>query len=467
MNGEAIIDHLRDIVGPDYVTNDPAELWCYSGNLLPKNPQFVVRPADVQEIVEVVKLAVEARLPIIPRGFATRSTPRRPGKYPTTEGGLILEMDRLKRIRHIDQVSRTVTAESGVTIAELANHLAPMGWRVIEGTMTPYCATVGSLTGVGPGLWKYGKREEHILDIEVVLSSGDVIRTSAADGAGVDLTELFIACQGLACLGVITAVTYRMHSIPETFDYLNFEFMRTSDTIEFLLKIDHSGLVDLPGIFQVNVYPEAVFHMYSKMPWIRDQNVEFSELLERYPPFPADVVGIILEGTEEQVALERERIKILAGSSRGEFVGPEPVRDYYANRNWTGNTKCHEDVSCSTTSWTEPFFLCDIPSYEMAKKIVENAARENGFAMGERFWARGTLRKGLLGYTACVTFDDTDQDERDRADAFVRNTLATVKEVGLMKANAVSSNIHVELLREIKKFFDPHDVVYPGILFLD
>ena len=144
----SILNHLRDIVGPQYVTDDPTELWCYTGNLLPTNPQFVVRPESVQQVVEVVKLAADVGLPIIPRGFATRSTPRRPGMHPSTEGGLILETDRLKTIRHVDEQSRTVTAESGVTIAELANHLAPMGWRIIEGTMTPYCATVGSLTGV-------------------------------------------------------------------------------------------------------------------------------------------------------------------------------------------------------------------------------------------------------------------------------------------------------------------------------
>src|SRR3989304_4895574 len=117
MDSEKVLERLASIVGPGYATDDPGELWCYTGNLLPTSPQFVVRPGTVA----------------------------------------------------------AVPAEAGVAMAERANRLAPKGLRVIEGSVAPYCATVGALTGVGPGLRKYGRREQQILDIEVVLSTGEVI----------------------------------------------------------------------------------------------------------------------------------------------------------------------------------------------------------------------------------------------------------------------------------------------------
>jgi hypothetical protein len=258
-----------------------------------------------------------------------------------------------------------------------------------------------------------------------------------------------------------------MYSLPESLDYLNFEFAETIDTIEFLLRIDRFGFVNLPGIFQVNIYPEEVFQMYSKMAWIRNQNKDFYKLLERYPPYPADVVGIIIEGMKDQIASERKKIMAMAEGCNGEFIGPEPMRDYYVNKNWTGNTKCHEDVSRQTTSWAEPFFLCSIEDYGNAKEIVEAAAVECGFEIGERFWARGTLRNGLLGYTACVTFDDTQPSERDRANRFVDSVLQEVAEMNIDEKSEVSIQFHQDVLNGLKQVFDPQNIMYPGILYLD
>jgi FAD/FMN-containing dehydrogenase len=463
----AICRHLESIVGPQYATDDPAELWCYTGNLLPRHPQLVVRPANVEEVVAVVEVAAEAGLPIIPRGLATRSTPRQPGVYPPIEGGLILETNRLKRIRQIDQRAMLVTAEAGVTMAELANRLAPLGCRVVEGTMAPFCATVGSLTGVGPGLRKYGRRERQIVDVEVVLSSGQVIHTANVEGQGLDLTPVFVAAQGLACLGVVTAVTYRLHVLPERFEYLDFEFDQTADAVRFLLELDRSGPAQLPALFQVNVWPEAVFRLYARMPWVREQSDDYRRLLDRYPPFPADVVGIILEGTEDQVTLQRSVVEGTAAECGGVPAGPEPIRDYFVNRNWTGNTKCHEDVSRRTTSWAEPFFLCAIEDYPQAKAIAERAAAACGFEIGERFWARGTLRDGLLGYTSCVTFDDTEPVERERASAFVESVLREAAAVRPLPPDAVSDRVSRDVLRGLKERLDPLGIMNPGALYMD
>jgi FAD/FMN-containing dehydrogenase len=467
MDSDTILCQLEGIVGSGYVTDDPAELWCYTGNLLPTTPQYVVRPGTVAEVAKVVKLATEHLLPIIPRGLATRNSPRRPGVHPTTQGGLILETTRLKGIREIDEPAMTVTAEAGVTMAELANKLASQGLRVVEGSVTPYCATVGALTGVGPGLRKYGRREQHILDIEVVLGNGEVIHTAGADGGQTALTALLIASQGIACLGVITAVTYRMFTLPESLDYLDFEFLETSGTIRFLQDIDRAGVAHLPTVFQVNAWPEAVLRLYANMPWVRSQNEEMKKLLDRFPPFPADIVGVILEGTRDHVDVERNAITSLAIQAGGRSVGPEPIRDYYVNRNWTGNTKCHEDASRHTTSWAEPFFLCPIERYGEAKALAEQVAHECGFDVGERFWARGSLRSGSMGYTVCVTFDDTVPDERKRANRFVEGVLASASHFRKNMQEEASSKVGGRVISSLKAELDPLGLMFPGILYLD
>jgi hypothetical protein len=111
--------------------------------------------------------------------------------------------------------------------------------------------------------------------------------------------------------------------------------------------------------------------------------------------------------------------------------------------------------------------LCDIEDYEKAKQIVEMAAVETGFEVGERFWARGTLRNGVLGYTACVTFDDTQPSERDRANRFVDRVLQEVTEMDIGEKSEVSIQFHQDVLNGLKQVFDPQNIMYPGILYLD
>ena len=468
MDPEDILTRLQAIVGQRFISIDQAELWCYTGNLLPVNPQAVILPGSLEEVVKVVQLATETRTSLIPRGFATRSTPRRPGLHPSTEGGWILETTRLKAIREVNLDNMTVTAEAGVTMAQLCNHLAPIGYRVIDGSLAPYCATVGSLTGVGPGLRKYGRREAQILDIEVVLTGGKIIHTAESEGKGFNLTSVFCGCQGFTCLGVITAVTYQMQAIPEALEYLNFEFTDSTDTISFLSAIDHASPTNLPGVFQVNSWPKEVFKLYANMPWIENESSDWRQLLSRYPPFPNDIVGIIIEGNKDQVQVECQTIQNMARNHRGIFVGPEPIRDYFVNRNWNGNTKCHEDVAKHTTSWAEPFFLCRIKDYGLMKELVSQVAEEYGFRIGERFWARGTLRKGWIGYTACVTFDDTDLADRTRAMQFVDHALLLANQVGLTSMrNQQSEDVAGVVLARIKDELDPLGIMYPGIFYLD
>ncbi len=468
MDHDPILTRLRAIVGDRYVSIDPAELWCYTGNMLPVNPQAVVLPGNVDQVVKVIQLATETRTPVIPRGFATRNTPRRPGVHPKTEGGWILETTRLKAIREINLDNMSVTAEAGVTMAQLCNHLAPLGYRVIEGSMASYCATVGALTGVGPGLRKYGRRETQILDIEAIVTGGKIIHTAESEGKGFNLTSVFCGSQGLACLGVTTAVTYQMNALPEALEYLNFEFKNTTDTVWFLTAIDQASPTNYPGIFQVNVWPQEVFKLYANMPWIKNQNSDWRRLLSRYPPFPNDIVGIIIEGNKDQVDAECHSILKIAAKHHGIFVGPEPIRDYFVDRNWNGNTKCHEDVARQTTSWTEPFFLCRIKDYSLVKELVVRVAEECGFNIGERFWARATLRKGWIGFTVCVTFDDTDQSDRTRAVDFVDQSLQRATEAGFISSGRnLPGAVSDAVLHSIKEELDPLGIMFPGIFYLD
>jgi FAD/FMN-containing dehydrogenase len=467
-----ILDGLREISGHRFVTDEAYELWCYTGYNLPRTPRYVARPASTEEIVRIVQLAREHRIPIIPRGLASRATPAGNRPYPQTEGGIILDMTRMRRIRDVNPVTMTVTAEAGLTIAALSTELVKSGYRIITGTLAPFCATLGSITGNGPGAIKYGTRQEQVVDLEVVLGTGEVLQTEPAVFGALmggkygspNLTELFVKARGT--LGIITAVTFYMHALPASVSYRNYGFRSTKDTVAFLLKVQEEGVTHLPGVFEVYVWSEHTLQLYKNNSLIREQNEDFRRLLDSFPPYPADVVGIVIEGSSEQVALEEQRLDELARQFSGIGLGPEPARDHYADCIWSGNTKAHEDSNRMYDTFAEPHFETQIDCYEEARSMTARIAEELGFSVGERYWRGSRLSRRMLTHSAAVTFNDLDPGERERAGMYYTRVLAEAaryKGMGDGRIDPAALRTGRLLRQQIKGLLDPDDIMYPGV----
>lgn len=467
-----VVERLREISGRQYATDEAYELWCYTGYNLPRTPQAVVRPARTEEIVKIVQLAREEQLALIPRGLASRATPAGNRPYPRTEGGIVVDMTRMTRIRDINPVTMTVTAEAGLTVAQLSTELVRHGHRIITGTLAPFCATLGSITGNGPGAIKFGTRQEQVVDLEVVLGTGEVLQTEPGVFGALmggkygspNLTELFMKARGT--LGIITAVTFYMHALPETVSYRDYGFPQTKDAVAFLLKVQEEGMTYLPGVFEVYVWSEHTLQLYKNNSLIRRQNGDFCRLLDSFPPYPADVVGVVLEGTPQQVALDERRLDAIAGRFSGVDLGPEPARDHYANCNWSGNTKAHEDRSGRYDTFAEPHFETQVDCYEEARGMTARIAEDLGFSIGERYWRGSRLSRRMLTHSAAVTFNDLDPDERERAGTYYTRVLGEAeryKGMGDGRIDPAALRVGRRLREQIKRLVDPDDIMYPGV----
>ncbi|MDH5795781.1 MAG: FAD-dependent oxidoreductase, partial [Candidatus Bathyarchaeota archaeon] len=143
----------------------------------------VVRPGNNNEVLEIMKIANEKNVLVRPVGLRTVCTAHKPRKVrPELVGkkGIIIDMTRMNRIIEVSEETMTVTVEAGTTMAEINTALAPKGYRVIEGTLAPYCATAGALVGYGPGANKYGSRQDQVVDLQVVTPTGALLQTGAA-----------------------------------------------------------------------------------------------------------------------------------------------------------------------------------------------------------------------------------------------------------------------------------------------
>jgi alkyldihydroxyacetonephosphate synthase len=223
---EVIENELKDVVGPDDVTVHEAERLAYSLDAYyvpqmwmdhgskPTLPDWVVYPETTKEVSGVLKVASRHRVPVIPYGGGTGTQ----GGAVPLYGGILLDMKKMDRILRIDEESLTVTAQPGINGQQLEWALNKRGLTLAHYPASEYGATLGgyiAARGSGTLSTKYGKAEDMVLSLEVVLASGEVVRTPSIPNhaCGPGLLQVFVGSEGT--LGVITEVTMRVEPQPE------------------------------------------------------------------------------------------------------------------------------------------------------------------------------------------------------------------------------------------------------------
>ncbi|MCL7412500.1 MAG: FAD-binding protein [ANME-2 cluster archaeon] len=212
-----IFTRLQDIVTSSRVSNDPAELYCYSSDAsyIKGTPDYVVMPRTTAEVSDIVELAQENRIPVVARGAGTGLAG---GAVPLC-GGIVLDMSRMNRILEIDIRNLQVLVEPGLVHADLNRALEPYGFFFPPDPGSSEMCTMGGLIanrGSGMRSVKYGTVTDYVLDLEVVMPDGAVIRTGGMvmkSASGYDLTSLMVGSEGT--LGIITLARLKIHPLPE------------------------------------------------------------------------------------------------------------------------------------------------------------------------------------------------------------------------------------------------------------
>jgi glycolate oxidase len=189
--------------------HDEAHL-CESGA-----PVAVVRPRDTAQVAAAVRIAAAHQVPVVPQGARTGLA----GGANAVDGALVLSLTGMDRILEVDPTNRFAVVQPGVVNAELARALAGYGLRFPPDPGSWESCTIGGNVATNAGgmcCVKYGVTAEHVIGLEVVLASGEVLRTgrrTAKGVAGYDLTRLFVGSEGT--LGVITEITLALRPVAQ------------------------------------------------------------------------------------------------------------------------------------------------------------------------------------------------------------------------------------------------------------
>ncbi|HMB29035.1 MAG TPA: FAD-binding protein, partial [Blastocatellia bacterium] len=227
-----LIAQLREITGRDGVAVGEDELLVYECDAMTTHrarPLAVIFPRSTEQVSRVIGLLHENRVPFGPRGAGTGLSS---GAIATGcekgDRAVVIEMARMNRVLEIDYANRRAVVQPGVINVKLSQAVAARGYHYAPDPSSQTSCTIGGNVAEnagGPHCLKYGSTTNHIIGLEVVLPTGEVIDLGGggADVAGYDLLGAFVGSEGT--FGVTTKITVRLTRTPQMIITLLADFM--------------------------------------------------------------------------------------------------------------------------------------------------------------------------------------------------------------------------------------------------
>jgi D-lactate dehydrogenase (cytochrome) len=215
----AALERIAAIVGPRGVVapEDASALLRDERGLYRGAAALVVRPGSVDECANVVRVCHDARIGVVPQGGNTSycggATP-----FDGARRQILLSMSRMNRVREVDDVGFTMTAEAGVVLARAQDAAREHGLKFPLSMGSEGSAQIGGALATNAGglaVLRYGTMRDLVLGLEVVLPSGEVLselKGLRKDNTGYDSKALFLGSEGT--LGVITAAVLKLFPEP-------------------------------------------------------------------------------------------------------------------------------------------------------------------------------------------------------------------------------------------------------------
>jgi glycolate oxidase len=206
-------DRLKAVVGDGHVQAGASASEDYRHDEaltgVPEVPAFVVRPANTEEVAGVLGIATDLGVPVTARGSGSGMC----GACIPVEGGIVVSFERMNAILEIDTENHVAVVQPGVTLSELDERVAGHGlsYPVFPGELS---ASIGGTVATNAGgmrAVRYGVTRQHVLGLEAVLPTGEVVRSGgriAKVSTGYDLTQLVVGSEGT--LALVTEATLKL-----------------------------------------------------------------------------------------------------------------------------------------------------------------------------------------------------------------------------------------------------------------
>jgi len=455
---------LTSIVGSSYVFTDE-ETRNYYGHDETEDyvfpPSVVVKPANALEISQILKLANENKIPVTPMGARTGLS----GGALCIYEGIGLSMERLNKIIEIDEQNLQVTVEPAVITQVLREAVAEKGlFYPVDPSSQGSCWIGGNVAenAGGARALKYGVTKDYVLNLEVVLPTGDIIWTGAntlKNSTGYNLTQLLVGSEGT--LGVVTKVVLKLLPKNSYNVLLLVPFYKASQACEAVSAIFRAGIVPSALEFmERDAIDWAMEYVEGLSVQVKD-GIEAHLLIEVDGNYPE-----ILFSEAEKIMTVVEQFEI----DETLFADSEDQK----NALWKMRRSIGEAVKSNSIYKEEDTV---VPRYMLPELL--NGIKKIGTKYGFKSICYGHAGDGNL-HVNIIKSDMTDDNWQFEVPKGIREifeltvslkgTLSGEHGIGYVQKNFMDiafSKTHLELMERIKFVFDPNNILNPGKIFPD
>ena len=453
-----VLDRLREIVGAENVIVDPDKVEPYGADAVKEKfpPEAVVFPARAAEIAAILKLANEYHFPVTARGGGVGYT----GGAVPIDGGIVIGTDRMKKIFELNVDDLYMVCQPGLTTFEVQQAAAEVGLLFAPDPASYKDSYIGGNIAENAGGMrtpKYGVTKHHVLGLEVVTATGEIIRTggrTVKNVVGFDLTGLMCGSEGM--LGIITEATLKLLPMPEATATVRANFHSMEAACRVLTKFTPHGLLPMAMEVIDKYCIEAVEENYA-FGLSRDANA---------------ILLVAVDGSTQEVERNAQLVEKIIAENGGFDVVRARSQDE-ENKLWDvrraispslmkyGTLKINEDVVVPRSR---------VP--ELVSRIEKIGKRHTVFVANFGHAGDGNIHVNFV-----VDRDDPDEVARARqcvSETFrlsveLGGTISGEHGIGYVKAPYLDYAVDaptLEIMKAIKKVFDPNGILNPGKMFV-
>ncbi|CAN5491276.1 FAD-linked oxidase C-terminal domain-containing protein [soil metagenome] len=453
-----VLEKLRNIVGDVNVVVDPLRVEPYGADAVKEKfpPEAVVFPESTAQVVSILRLANKYLFPVTARGGGVGYT----GGAVPIDGGIVIGTDRMNKIIEINADDLYAVCQPGIRTYELQQAVEKQGLMFAPDPASYKDSFIGGNIAENAGGMrtpKYGVTKHHVLGLEVVTATGEVIRTggkTVKNVVGFDLTGLMCGSEGM--LGIITEATLKLLPVPEATSTVRANFYSMEAACKVLTKFTPEGLLPM-AMEVIDKFCVAAV----------EENFAFG-----LSPDAEAILLVAVDGSKEEVAknsLTIERIiaenggfDILRARSKEEEDKLWDVRRAISPSLMKyGTLKINEDVVVPRSK---------VP--ELVAKIEQIGKCHNTFVANFGHAGDGNIHVNFV-----VDRNDPDAIARARecvAETFqlsvdLGGTISGEHGIGYVKSpylNVALDRPTIEIMKGIKNVFDPKGILNPGKMFV-
>ena len=413
-------------------------------------PEVVVKPETREEVLEILRLAHKEKVPVTPRGGGTGLAG---GAVPLSDG-IVLSMERMDRIKEIDRENRMAVVEPGVITEDLSKKVEEYGLFYPPDPASLDSCTLGGNIATGAGgarTVKYGTTRNYVYGLEVVLPKGELLRLGGKflkNATGYSLLHLFIGSEGT--LGVFTEAILRLLPKPEYKVDLLIPYKRLKDAVRTALRLP--------------LTPTTLEFME------RDAIKAAEKFLEKRLPFSDAEVHLLLEFDGEKEELEKVYERV------GEIALEDGAVDVFVADNrpsqeriWEGRRAISRGLKAMGKVASQDVVVpkSRIPEFIDRLRRVREKYRMKIVCFGHL--GDGNVHVNLIKEREeALNLVPTILKEIFQTVVDLGGIISGEHGIGLVKKPYLKmalSSPYIQLMRGIKRVFDPNNILNPGKIF--